>query len=258
MSGNVLTGRKSIVIVENEPTWREREAAALKEMGYRTSPFPTSVTANDYLRGNKGAAGFVLGDGIGTTATDDTFALLYRLREFSQAPAIVVSDSQRDAQAVRGLGNCTYLDRKGFTDADFKAEAERLFGRPAYRILIVDDEPNLRKLGQILLQRVGYDVVTAANGLEALDVLARDGVDAVVTDNHMPEMWGYQLVEQVRGSDDPRINGLPIAMFSSRFEDGDKNPLGTRLTEHGVAMVDKPFQPDEYISAVNKLLKVEE
>ncbi len=75
------------------------------------------------------------------------------------------------------------------------------------RILAVDDEPNMRRLLEILLRQAGYQPVLAKDGREALDIMRQNGADLVVSDLHMPSMNGLQLLAQLRkdGIDAPVI-----------------------------------------------------
>ena len=75
------------------------------------------------------------------------------------------------------------------------------------RILAVDDEPNMRRLLEIMLKQAGYQPLLAANGKEALELLAREGADLVVSDLHMPGMDGLGLLSamQEAGMNTPAI-----------------------------------------------------
>lgn len=66
------------------------------------------------------------------------------------------------------------------------------------RILAVDDEPNMRRLLEIMLNQAGYQVRLASNGKEALDILIREGADLVLSDLHMPDMDGIALLSSIR------------------------------------------------------------
>ena len=66
------------------------------------------------------------------------------------------------------------------------------------RILIVDDEEGMRRLLGRILTREGYDTTTAANGADALRLVASERFDLVVTDIKMPEMDGLQLLQEIR------------------------------------------------------------
>jgi two-component system response regulator AtoC len=69
------------------------------------------------------------------------------------------------------------------------------------RILAVDDEPNMRRLLEIMLKQAGYQPIVAANGKEALEILQKEGADLVVSDLHMPGMDGLGLLTGMRASE---------------------------------------------------------
>lgn len=79
------------------------------------------------------------------------------------------------------------------------------------KILVVDDSPEMRQLLSLALRKSGYQVATAGDGREALDLLAHTRPDLVITDIHMPVMNGLQLIQQVRAHYGP---SLPIVVIS--------------------------------------------
>ena len=86
---------------------------------------------------------------------------------------------------------------------------------PSQRILLIDDNEELLSLPQLWLQRLGFTVLTARGGPEALTIAARDHVDMVVVDYKMPEMDGGQVAEEMR-----RIKPtMPILMYSGALEE---------------------------------------
>ena len=87
------------------------------------------------------------------------------------------------------------------------------------RILIVDDEPQVRKLLDTFLTRSGYTVVTAADGLEALQILHDDVPDLVITDVTMPNMNGLELTRRLRTSH--KTARIPILMLSALKQEQD-------------------------------------
>src|SRR5215510_9864786 len=81
------------------------------------------------------------------------------------------------------------------------------------RILVADDEPNLRRVLLAILQREGYDVVQAADGAEALERLD-DAVDVVITDLKMPKIDGMEVLRQA-GTRTPSTPVIMITAFGS-------------------------------------------
>src|SRR5579862_2751575 len=77
-------------------------------------------------------------------------------------------------------------------------------------ILCVDDEENPRTLRKLILEKQGYQVITAASGLEALEVLNRTSVDLVLSDQMMPGMTGSQLTKSVKA----RWPATPVVLIS--------------------------------------------
>jgi two-component system cell cycle response regulator CpdR len=112
------------------------------------------------------------------------------------------------------------------------------------RILLVDDEPVVLLLMRRALTEAGYEVLSATNGVEALELAAAAGpaVDAVVTDLQMPQMGGDALAAALRQADP----NLPI-LFVSGFKRGQVPALPGPVLA-------KPFTPDELISAISLLL----
>jgi two-component system cell cycle sensor histidine kinase/response regulator CckA len=115
-----------------------------------------------------------------------------------------------------------------------------------HRILVVEDEPIVLGLMQRTLKDAGYDVLSATNGVEALELAAaaRPQVETVVTDLMMPQMGGEALAAALLQA----APNLPI-LFVSGFNGG----LTPRLPGPFLA---KPFTPDQLVSAVGLLLTI--
>jgi two-component system, OmpR family, response regulator VicR len=86
-------------------------------------------------------------------------------------------------------------------------------GSSSPTILVVDDEPEILELLQEMLQDEGYTVLTAVNGLVALELLAQTRVAIVLTDYMMPRMNGIELCTRLRA--DPRTATMPIVLMSA-------------------------------------------
>lgn len=115
------------------------------------------------------------------------------------------------------------------------------------RILIADDEPNIREVISFALERAGFATVTARNGNEALQQFRRGPLDLIVLDIGMPEMDGLELCRQIRKTSD-----VPILFLSARDEEIDR-VLGLEIG--GDDYVTKPFSTRELVARVNVILK---
>jgi DNA-binding NarL/FixJ family response regulator len=118
------------------------------------------------------------------------------------------------------------------------------------RLLLIDDDPNLILLVKDYLEFRGYEVVTADNGQEALEVLQQDLPDMIICDVMMPQMDGYTFVEHVRK--DPRTSWIPVLFLSAKGQSQDR--VKGLNTGADVYMV-KPFEPEELVAQVESSLK---
>ncbi len=91
-------------------------------------------------------------------------------------------------------------------------------------ILLVDDEPSIVSLCRMYLEREGFRVQSAGDGVTALEMLKKSPPDLMILDVMLPELDGFEVCKQLRAQNDP----LPILMLTARDEDYDKNfGLGT-------------------------------
>ncbi len=117
-------------------------------------------------------------------------------------------------------------------------------------LLLIDDDPNLILLVKDYLEFRGYQVITAENGREALDILANSSPDMIICDVMMPEMDGYALVEHVRAN--PETEWIPVLFLSAKGQSQDR--VKGLNTGADVYMV-KPFEPEELVAQVESSLK---
>jgi two-component system alkaline phosphatase synthesis response regulator PhoP len=90
----------------------------------------------------------------------------------------------------------------------------------AIRILIVDDEENIRKLLSYSLCKAGYEVVEASDGAAAIDAAGKQKPDIMILDVMMPVMDGYEVIKRMKSS--PETSSIPILMLTARASDADK------------------------------------
>jgi DNA-binding NarL/FixJ family response regulator len=118
------------------------------------------------------------------------------------------------------------------------------------KLLLIDDDPNLILLVKDYLEFRGYDVITAENGREALEILESSTPDMIICDVMMPEMDGYSLVSTIRS--EPKTSWIPVLFLSAKGQSQDR-VKGLNIGAD-VYMV-KPFEPEELVAQVESSLK---
>jgi DNA-binding response OmpR family regulator len=119
----------------------------------------------------------------------------------------------------------------------------------AKKILVIEDDPAISRLVDYTLRHEGYEVVTAANGLEGIRKARNEAPDLVILDVMLPGMDGFEICHQLRS--DPDTEQLLILMFSAKAQEVDKN---TGLKVGADDYLPKPAAPAEIVSRVAKLL----
>ena len=118
------------------------------------------------------------------------------------------------------------------------------------KLLLIDDDPNLILLVKDYLEFRGYNVDTAENGREALEVLDSLVPDMIICDIMMPEMDGYTLVKHIR--QEPVTNRIPVLFLSAKGQSQDRVK---GLNEGADVYMSKPFEPEELVAQVESSLK---
>jgi len=116
-------------------------------------------------------------------------------------------------------------------------------------ILIVEDVPNVLELLEVTLRFKGYAVITAHNGEEALEVIARQRPVLIITDILMPKMDGYAFVQKLRLN--PETRGLPVVFLSAKGQESERQ-LG--LDAGAEEYLLKPFAPDQLTMHIKSIL----
>jgi chemosensory pili system protein ChpA (sensor histidine kinase/response regulator) len=131
------------------------------------------------------------------------------------------------------------------TDAIDRVEQERV-------IVIADDSISVRKFVGRMLEKNGYRVKLAADGLEAAEMVAQHGCHLVITDLEMPRMTGYELMAQLRQN--PTTRRIPVMVVTSRA--GAKH-RERAMKEGATSFLTKPVQEDQLLFAVEQLIGTE-
>ncbi len=117
------------------------------------------------------------------------------------------------------------------------------------RVLVVDDQEDIRDMARLVLTGAGYEVVTVASGREALSSARASSFDLVLLDINMPELDGWATLRLLRA--DESLDSLPVAMFSVKSEVRDKV---AGLKDGAIDFITKPFGVDELASRVSRIL----
>ena len=175
---------------------------------------------------------------------------------------IVVKNVGPQIAAIRGISGATILgdgriviilDIGALVRADWRARTEPVMPREKTDTrsiaLVVDDSITVRRVTQRLLERNGMRVLTARDGVDAMEMLQEHTPDIILLDIEMPRMDGYEVATQVRA--DSRLSGIPIIMITSRV--GEKHRA--RAIEIGVDdYLGKPYQEAQLLEAIEPLI----
>ena len=138
-------------------------------------------------------------------------------------------------------------------DADNKSSANGVQSHQPPTILVVDDSITVRKVTEKLLLAHHYRVLTAKDGMDALELLEQEQADLILLDIEMPRMDGFELMAALRGQES--YQDLPVIMISSRS--GEKH--SGKAKDLGVnAFLGKPYQEDILLQTIQNLLLTQE
>ncbi len=117
------------------------------------------------------------------------------------------------------------------------------------RIMSVDDSPSVRQMVSFTLEAAGYQLLTADDGHEALDMLKSQAADMVITDLNMPRMDGLTLIRELRGL--PAFRFTPIIFLTTESQASRKDE-GKAAGATG--WIVKPFQQEQLLAVGKKIL----
>ncbi|MDD5422589.1 MAG: response regulator [Candidatus Omnitrophota bacterium] len=117
------------------------------------------------------------------------------------------------------------------------------------KILFVDDEPDMLKIVSLRLNVLGYDVTTASNGREALDIIQKMTPDLVLLDLRMPLASGYDVYKYIKTNE--KFRSIPVILFTTSFA----HDLSLKAKELGADdYITKPFDPPLLAGKIGKLI----
>jgi chemosensory pili system protein ChpA (sensor histidine kinase/response regulator) len=182
-----------------------------------------------------------------TIAPDGSLILLIDLNRMVATEPNERRALQASASAARIFAPGSTAVAKGTipSEAIDRVEQERV-------IVVADDSISVRKFVGRMLEKNGYRVKLAADGLEAAELVSQHGCHLVITDLEMPRMTGYELMVQLRQS--PTTRRIPVMVVTSRA--GAKH-RDRAMKEGATSFLTKPVQEDQLIAAVEQLIGTE-
>jgi CheY-like chemotaxis protein len=117
------------------------------------------------------------------------------------------------------------------------------------KILIAEDERDIRDLISFTLKFAGFDVLAVSNGAEALEMALKEIPDLILLDGRMPVMTGYQACQKMK--EDDRIKDIPVVFLSAK---GQESEIQAGLHAGAVQYLLKPFSTDELIKHIREIL----
>jgi CheY-like chemotaxis protein len=118
------------------------------------------------------------------------------------------------------------------------------------KILIAEDERDIRDLITFTLSFSGFEVVAASNGEEALNMAKREIPDLILMDVRMPRMTGYEACAAMKA--DPKLKDIPVIFLSAKGQDSE---IQIGLQAGAVEYLLKPFAPDQLTTRIQAVLK---
>jgi CheY-like chemotaxis protein len=119
------------------------------------------------------------------------------------------------------------------------------------KILVADDESHILHVVSLKLRNAGFNVITARDGQEALEMAQQEKPDLIITDYHMPQLSGLELCQRLK--QDPATSAIPAIMLTARgyhLEPSDTEQSGI------LRMLSKPFSPRQLLATVNEVLQL--
>jgi CheY-like chemotaxis protein len=117
------------------------------------------------------------------------------------------------------------------------------------KILVIDDEPQLRVIVRMMLEKAGHQVTEAGDGEEGLKLLEKDLPDLILLDVMMPGPSGWEVCHKIKGS--RKLRDIPLVMFTVRSGEEDEERSRVCGAE---AHINKPFDMEELLETVGRLL----
>jgi CheY-like chemotaxis protein len=242
---SVLRGSGCVLVADDQPDVRKFVADALADFGYDVVEAGDAQEALDILSAGERRVDVLLSDVVisGRSGRD-----LARQARRTQPGIGIVLMSGYPPQDDPGPENFTFLP-KPFGPEDLAREIQStLAGNGTRRILVVDDESDVRAFLRKVLEKAGYEVLEAADGNQAIRSVRAHRIDLVIIDLVMPHQDGIGTIPTLRRN----VPGIGIIVISGAF---DGRYLKTAETLGADVALAKPFGADEVVESVERILR---
>ena len=116
------------------------------------------------------------------------------------------------------------------------------------KILVAEDDPDIRELIALSLRFAGYEVIPAADGQQAVDLAVERKPDLIMLDIRMPRLTGFEALEQIKQRDE--FAQTPVVILSAK---GQESEIQAGLELGAIQYILKPFAPDELVAKIKQL-----
>jgi len=117
------------------------------------------------------------------------------------------------------------------------------------KVLIADDESHIVNILKFNLKKAGFDVITAGNGEEALNMISNEMPDLIICDVMMPKVTGFEVCQKVKN--DENLKKIPFILLTAKGQDVDKDAGFKYGADHYLT---KPFSPKSIVDKVSEIL----
>jgi chemosensory pili system protein ChpA (sensor histidine kinase/response regulator) len=180
---------------------------------------------------------------------------------------IVVKSIGRQMSRISGISGATVMGdgrlgiiinpvylannkKDGWMSTIGESASEKVVRTSRPTVMVVDDSLTIRKATSKLLERSGYDVMVAKDGIDALEVLQDRLPDVILSDVEMPRMDGFELLKNLKA--EPKYRDIPVVMITSRTADRHKQ---TGMSLGANVYLGKPYKEDELLGHIESFLK---
>ncbi len=122
---------------------------------------------------------------------------------------------------------------------------------PKYRVVWIEDDRELLRLGQIVLSHKGYQVITVSDSRQGFDIIRREKPDIVLLDLMMPDVDGWAIYNQIKA--EPELKGTPVIVVTAKAQAADK-ALALHLAKVDGYLI-KPYDQNQLLDMLNQVMQ---